>query len=75
MTSTEVQYFALLRTALWNCPVAYEGAMDWPNVMQLAEHHATATLLCDVASRMNDGRQPNAEINHSKGSKRAPFRH
>ena len=62
MTSTEVQYFALLRTALWGCPLAYEGAIDWPDVMKLAEHHATVTLLCDVASRMNDGRQPDAEM-------------
>lgn len=62
MTSTEVQYFALLRTALWGCPLAYEGAIDWPDVMKLAEHHATVILLCDVASRMNDGHQLDAEM-------------
>ena len=62
MTSTEVQYFALLQAAIWDRPVDYEGAIDWPSVMRLAEHHATAILLCDVASRMNDGRQPNAEM-------------
>ena len=62
MTSTEVQYFALLQAAIWDRPMAYEGAIDWPKVMQLSEHHATATLLCDVASRMNDGRQPDAEM-------------
>ena len=62
MTNTEVQYFALLQAAIWNRPVAYEGAIDWPNVMQLAQHHATLTLLCDVASKMNDGRQPDAEM-------------
>ena len=62
MTSTEVQYFALLQAAIWDRPVAYEGAIDWPKVMQLSEHHATVTLLCDVASKMNDGRQPGPEM-------------
>ncbi len=62
MTNTEVQYFALLQAAIWDRPVAYEGAIDWPSVMQLAEHHATVTLLCDVASKMNDGRQPGSEM-------------
>lgn len=62
MTSTEVQYFALLQAAIWDRPVAYDGAIDWPKVMQLSEHHATVTLLCDVASKMNDGRQPSPEM-------------
>lgn len=62
MTSTEIQYFALLQAAIWDRPVAYEGTFDWLNVMRMAEHHATAVLLCDVASKMNDGRQPDTEI-------------
>jgi len=62
MTNTEVQYFALLQAAIWDRPVAYEGAINWPEVMQLAQHHATIILLCDVASRMNDGRQPDMEM-------------
>lgn len=62
MSSIASQYFALLQAAIWDHPVNLEGAIDWPEVMRMAEHHATVALLCDVASKMTDGRQPNAEM-------------
>lgn len=62
MTNAEKQYFALLQSAIWNKPVAIDGAIDWQTVMRLAEHHATFTLLCDVASKMPADQQPDAEM-------------
>ena len=60
MSTTEVQYFALLQSAIWDRPVALQGAIDWPNVMRLADHHATVTLLCDVAFKLPADQQPDA---------------
>lgn len=62
MTNAEKQYFALLQSAIWNRPVAIEGAIDWQAVMRLAEHHATVTLLCDLATKMPADQQPDAEM-------------
>ena len=62
MTNVERQYFALLQSAIWDKPVAINGAIDWRAVMRLAEYHATLTLLCDVASRMPSDQQPDAEM-------------
>ena len=62
MTNAERQYFALLQSAIWDRPVAVEDAIDWQAVMRLAEHHATVTLLGDVASKMPADRQPDAEM-------------
>ena len=61
MTNVEKQYFALLQSAIWDKPVAINDAIDWRAVMRLAEHHATVTLLCDVASKMPAEQQPDAE--------------
>lgn len=61
MTNAEKQYFALLQSAIWNKPVAVDGVIDWEAVMRLAKHHATVTLLCDVASKMPALQQPDAE--------------
>lgn len=55
MSVTEAQYFALLRSALWDTPVVIEGEVDWDAVMQLAKHHTTNVLLSGVASRMTGG--------------------
>ena len=52
MTSSETQYFALLRSALWDTPVAIAGPIDWDGVMKVAKHHANQALLCGVASQM-----------------------
>lgn len=62
MTNVEKQYFALLQSAIWNRSVAINGAIDWQAVMRLAEHQATVTLLCDLASRMPSNQQPDAEM-------------
>lgn len=62
MTNVEKQYFALLQSAIWNRPVAINGAIDWPSVMRLAEHHATVTLLCDVASKLPADQQPDTQM-------------
>lgn len=62
MTNTEKQYFALLQMAIWNQPRAIDGAIDWQAVMRLAEHHATVTLLSDLASKMPVDQQPDAEM-------------
>ena len=72
MSSTADQYFALLQAAIWDRPLAFDGAIDWPAVMRMAEHHATVALLCDVASKLTDGRQPNTEmLNQMKHQMRA----
>ena len=58
MTSSETHYFALLRSALWDTPVAIEGPIDWNAVMRLAQHHANHALLCGVASQMTTDNRP-----------------
>ncbi len=63
MTASETQYFALLRSALWDTPVAIDGPIDWNGVMKVAKHHANQALLCGVASRMaGDNRPPEAML-------------
>ena len=62
MSNTETQYFALLRAALWDTPVAIEGPVDWDAVMQLAKHHANQALLCGVASQMTGDNRPSEAI-------------
>lgn len=54
MTAAETQYFALLRAALWNAPVAIDGPIDWKAVMQIAEFHGNNVLLADLAARMDE---------------------
>lgn len=58
MTPSESQYFALLRSALWDTPVAIEGPIDWNGVMRIAQHHANEALLCGVASQMTTDNRP-----------------
>lgn len=54
MTLAETQYFALLRAALWDKPVAIDGSIDWKTVMQIADFHGNSALLADLAARMDD---------------------
>ena len=58
MSVTEAQYFALLRSALWDTPVAIEEEVDWDAVMQLAKHHTTNVLLSGVASQITGNNRP-----------------
>ena len=58
MSNAEIQYFALLRSALWDTPVAIEGPIDWNAVMQYAQHHANQALLGGVASQMTGDNRP-----------------
>ena len=58
MSVTEAQYFALLRSALWDTPVVIEGEVDWDAVMQLAKHHTTNVLLSGVASQIKGNNRP-----------------
>lgn len=60
MTTTETQYFALLRAALWNKPVVIQEEIDWKAVMELAKYHANDTLLCGVASTMTGDNKPSS---------------
>ena len=62
MTSAESQYFALLRAALWDTPVAIDGAIDWQRVMSLAQFHANSVLVSDVALRLPNEQQPDADL-------------
>lgn len=62
MTSSESHYFALLRSALWDTPVAIEGPIDWNAVMRIAKHHANPALLCGVASRMTTDNSPSETV-------------
>ena len=58
MTQPEIQYFTLLRSALWEEPVAIEGPIDWNAVMQLAQHHGNQALIGGVASQMTGDNRP-----------------
>ena len=58
MTLAESHYFALLRSALWDTPVAIEGPIDWNAVMRLAQHHANQALVGGVASQMTTDNRP-----------------
>lgn len=58
MTLSETQYFALLRSALWDMPVAIAGPIDWNGVMELAKHHSNQVLVCGVASQMTGDNRP-----------------
>lgn len=58
MTPSETQYFALLRSALWDTPVTIEGPIGWNEVMRIAQHHANEALLCGVASQMTTDNRP-----------------
>ena len=62
MTPSESQYFALLRSALWDTPVTIEGPIDWDRVMRIAKHHANSALLCGVASQMAGDNRPTADL-------------
>ena len=62
MTVVETQYFALLRSALWDTPVAINEEVDWDAVMKLAKHHATNVLLSGVASQMTGSNRPSATM-------------
>lgn len=61
MSVAEIQYFALLRAALWNEPVAIDGSIDWESVMRIADFHGNSVLLADLAARMDDG-QPSPKL-------------
>lgn len=58
MTPSESQYFALLRSAMWDTPVTIDGSIDWNEVMRIAQHHANEALLCGVASQMTTDNRP-----------------
>ena len=56
MTQPETHYFALLRAALWDTPVAIDGPIDWDAVMKIADFHGNNVLLADLAARMDDNK-------------------
>jgi len=62
MSTTESQYFALLRAALWNGPVAINGPVDWTAVMKMAQHHGNDSLISDVAVRLTGDNKPAPEM-------------
>lgn len=62
MSTSETQYFALLRAALWGTPVDVDGPMDWQDVIQLAQLHANDVLISDVALRLPEEQQPSTEM-------------
>lgn len=62
MSTAELQYFALMRAALWRQPVVLEGEPDWRGIVRIARHQATEALIADVASRLPEGSLPPVEI-------------
>lgn len=58
MSVAEAQYFALLRSALWDTPVTIEGEVEWDAVMKIAKHHTTSVLLSGVAFQMTESKRP-----------------
>ena len=62
MSTTEKQYFALMRAALWGTPVAIDEEIDWKAVLRLAQYHATNVLVCGTASLMTGSNKPSQEM-------------
>jgi hypothetical protein len=62
MTQAEQQYFAIMRAALWDTPVALEGTPEWEGIMRIASHHATNVLVADVASRLEGELAPSSNL-------------
>ena len=62
MSTTEIQYFTLLRAALWDMPLAFDAPIDWNGVMRIAEHHGNNALLSDLAFRMDEALRPSAQM-------------
>ena len=62
MTTTEQQYFALMRAALWQQPVELDEIPDWDGIMSIARHHATNVLVADVASRLTGDKAPSSAM-------------
>ena len=62
MSIAETQYFALLRSALWDTPIVIDGEVEWDDVMKIAKHHATAVLLSGVASQMTESKRPSVSM-------------
>lgn len=58
MTTSEQQYFALMRAALWQQPVEFNGTPDWKGIISIARHHTTEVLVADVASRLTGDNAP-----------------
>jgi hypothetical protein len=62
MSTVEVQYFALLRAALWDAPISIDGPIEWQAVMQIANFHGNGALLADLAARMDDENRPSPRL-------------
>ena len=62
MSAAEVQYFALLRSALWDAPLSIDGPIEWKAVMQIAKFHGNGALLADLAARMDDENRPSPKM-------------
>lgn len=72
MTTAEQQYFALMRVALWQQPVEFDGIPEWKGIMSIARHHTTEVLVADVASRLTGNNAPSdALLREMKASMRA----
>ena len=61
MTNAEKHYFTLLRAAIWDTPANIDGPIDWKEVLRIAKHHATQTLICGTASLMEGDNKPKPE--------------
>lgn len=62
MSTAEIQYFALLRSALWDALLSIEGPIDWKAVMQIARFHGNSVIVADCAVRMLDENKPSPEL-------------
>ncbi len=62
MSVAETQYFALLRSALWDEPFIVDDPIDWKAVMQIAEFHGNNVLLADFAVRMQGQNKPSQKM-------------
>lgn len=62
MSVAETQYFALLRSALWDEPFIVDDPIDWKAVMQIAEFHGNNVLLADFAARMQGHNKPSQKM-------------
>ena len=62
MSVAETQYFALLRSALWDTPLVLEGEVEWNRVMKFAKHQATNVLLSHKALQMTGSNRPSGPM-------------
>lgn len=65
MSRTEQQFFALLRSGLWDSPIEeslFAGDTDWPAVLKIASMQTVSGIIFDGISKLSKNLQPPTTI-------------